>query len=170
MLTGMVDEATKWALFRGARVSVAPSPHESFSLTVVEALTAGVPVVVHAQCGATREHCERSGAGLWFRDSAEFESVLELLTADDVLHARLAANGVGYVDANFRWPVILDRYCAFLDRFTGGGWTGAVATVLVGARRGGVTGRACRSARGGPSRPRAGGGVGRAVWRGGRSG
>jgi glycosyltransferase involved in cell wall biosynthesis len=127
VLAGMVDEATKWALLRGARVSVAPSPHESFSLTVVEALTAGVPVVVHAQCGATREHCERSGAGLWFRDFAEFESALELLTTDDVLHARLAANGVGYVEANFRWPVILDRYCAFLDRFTGGGAAGATA-------------------------------------------
>jgi glycosyltransferase involved in cell wall biosynthesis len=124
VLTGMVDEATKWALLRGARVSVAPSPHESFSLTVVEALTAGVPVVVHAQCGATREHCERSGAGLWFRDFAEFESVTELLTTDDELHARLAANGVDYVRANFGWPVILDRYCAFLDQFTGGGEVG----------------------------------------------
>ncbi len=120
VLTGMVDDATKWALLRGARVSVSPSPHESFSLTVVEALTAGVPVVVHAQCGATREHCERSGAGLWFRDFSEFESVIEMLTTDDALHARLAANGIGYVDANFRWAVILDRYCAFLDRFTGG--------------------------------------------------
>jgi len=121
VLTGMVDDATKWALLRGARVAVAPSPHESFSLTVVEALTAGVPVVVHAQCGATREHCERSGAGLWFRDFAEFESVLEILTTDDVLHGELATNGLRYVDANFRWSVILDRYCAFLDRFSGGG-------------------------------------------------
>ena len=134
VLTGMVDDATKWALLRGARVSVSPSPHESFSLTVVEALTAGVPVVVHAQCGATREHCERSGAGLWFRDFAEFESVLEMLTTDDVLHARLAANGLRYVDANFRWAVILDRYCAFLDRFTGG-VTGGVNQGGEGRRR-----------------------------------
>jgi glycosyltransferase involved in cell wall biosynthesis len=120
VLTGMVDDATKWALLRGARAAVAPSPHESFSLTVVEALTVGVPVLVHAQCGATREHCERSGAGLWFSDFAEFESALEVLTTDDVVHAGLAANGLRYVEANFRWPVILDRYCAFLDRFTGG--------------------------------------------------
>ncbi len=108
----MVDDATKWALLRGARALVAPSPHESFSLTVVEALTVGVPVLVHAQCGATREHCERSGAGLWFGDFAEFESALEVLTTDDVVHAGLAANGLRYVEANFRWPVILDRYCA----------------------------------------------------------
>lgn len=120
VVTGVVDETTKWALLRGARVLAAPSPHESFSLTVIEALTAGVPVLVNAACGATREHCERSGAGLWFGDFAEFEAVLELLTSDDASYEVMRANGRRYVDANYRWPVILDRYCAFLERFTGG--------------------------------------------------
>jgi glycosyltransferase involved in cell wall biosynthesis len=32
-VTGVVDDATKWALLRGARVLAAPSPHEAFSLT-----------------------------------------------------------------------------------------------------------------------------------------
>ena len=118
-VTGVVDEATKWALLRGARLLAAPSRHESFSLTVVEALTAGVPVVVNAMCGATREHCERSGAGLWFGDFAEFEAALELLTTDDALHEVMRANGRRYVDANYRWPVILDRYTTFLQRFMG---------------------------------------------------
>ena len=68
VVTGMIDDAAKWALLRGAQALVAPSPHESFSLTVIEALTAGVPVLVNAVCGATREHCEQSGAGLWFGD------------------------------------------------------------------------------------------------------
>jgi glycosyltransferase involved in cell wall biosynthesis len=120
VVTGVVDDATKWALLRGARVLASPSPHESFSLTVIEALTAGVPVVVNAACGPTREHCERSGAGLWFGDFAEFETVLGLLTTDDALHDVMRANGRRYVDANFRWPVILDRYCAFLEGFAGG--------------------------------------------------
>ena len=86
VLTGMVDDAAKWALLRGAQVHVAPSPHESFSLTVIEALTAGVPVLVNAVCGATREHCEQSGAGLWFSDFAEFEAALRLLTTDAARH------------------------------------------------------------------------------------
>ena len=37
VVTGMIDDAAKWGLLRGARVLVAPSPLESFSLTVVEA-------------------------------------------------------------------------------------------------------------------------------------
>jgi glycosyltransferase involved in cell wall biosynthesis len=121
VVTGMIDDAAKWALLRGSQVLVAPSPHESFSLTVVEALTAGVPVLVNAVCGATREHCERSGAGLWFADFAEFEGALGLLTADGVPRDTMRHNGRRYVEANYTWPVILDRYCSFLERFTGGG-------------------------------------------------
>ena len=125
VVTGVIDDATKWALLRGARVLAAPSRHESFSLTVIEALTAGVPALVNAACGPTREHCERSGAGLWFGDFAEFEAMLELMTTDAALHDVMRANGRRYVDANFRWPVILDRYHAFLERFTDGNIKGA---------------------------------------------
>jgi glycosyltransferase involved in cell wall biosynthesis len=125
VVTGVVDDETKWALLRGARVLAAPSPHESFSLTVIEALTAGVPVLVNAACGPTREHCERSGAGLWFGDFAEFEAVLQLMTTDEALYDVMQANGRRYVDANFRWPVILDRYSAFLERFARGNGRGA---------------------------------------------
>jgi glycosyltransferase involved in cell wall biosynthesis len=121
VVTGMVDDDAKWALLRGARALVAPSPHESFSLTVVEALTAGAPVLVNARCGATREHCERSGAGLWFGDFAEFEAVVDLVTTDDAAHETMRGNGRRYVEANYAWPVILDRYCGFLERVYGAG-------------------------------------------------
>jgi glycosyltransferase involved in cell wall biosynthesis len=126
VVTDMIDDDAKWALLRGAQVLVAPSPHESFSLTVVEALTAGVPVLVNAVCGATREHCEQSGAGLWFADFAEFEAALGLLTTAGSRRDVLRRNGRRYVEANYTWPVILDRYCSFLERFTGGrvGMTG----------------------------------------------
>ena len=115
VVTGMVDERTKWALLRGARALAAPSPHESFSLTVVEALTAGVPVVVNQSCAPTLEHCEHSGAGLWFDSFAAFEAVVERITSDDSLHAAMARNGRRYVEANYTWAAVLDRYCAFLE-------------------------------------------------------
>ncbi len=120
VVTGMIDDTAKWGLLRGARALVAPSPYEAFSITVVEALTAGAPVIVNASCGPTREHCERSGAGLWFEGYAEFESVVERMTSDAALHETMRANGRQYVNANYRWPVILDRYCGFLEAFVGG--------------------------------------------------
>jgi glycosyltransferase involved in cell wall biosynthesis len=117
LVAGMIDDHTKWGLLRGARALVAPSPFEAFSITVVEAMTAGAPVIVNAVCGATREHCARSGAGMWFEGYAEFESVVERMLGDAVLHDTMRANGLRYVEANYRWPVILDRYCGFLEAF-----------------------------------------------------
>ncbi len=121
VVTGMIDDAAKWALLRHADALVAPSPHESFSLTVIEALTAGVPVLVNATCGATREHAEQSGAGLWFGDYADFEAMLDTLTTRGARRATMQRNGRRYVEANYTWPVILDRYCSFLERFVGAG-------------------------------------------------
>ncbi len=117
VVTGAVDEAAKWGLVRGARALVAPSPHESFSLTVVEALSVGVPVLVNAFCGATREHCELSGGGMWFAHYGDFEVAVDLLATDDSVHRTLARNGRRYVGANYTWPVVLDRYCSFLEHF-----------------------------------------------------
>ena len=45
-------------------------------------MTAGAPVIVNAVCGATREHCEQSGAGMWFEGYAEFEAVLDRMLGD----------------------------------------------------------------------------------------
>ena len=79
VLTGVVSEADKWDLVRDALVAVSPSALESFSLVVLEAWEQSVPVIVNATCDPTREHCERSGGGLWFDSFREFEVVLERL-------------------------------------------------------------------------------------------
>jgi glycosyltransferase involved in cell wall biosynthesis len=134
-VTGMVDDATKWALVRGATVLAAPSPYESFSLTVLEAFTAGVPVLVNAACGPTREHCAHSGAGLWFADFAEFEGGLELLTTDAHLRAVMGAKARAYA-ANFAWPVIVERYCAFLAHARGGSGSGVARPEAVAPAQG----------------------------------
>jgi glycosyltransferase involved in cell wall biosynthesis len=119
VVTGLIDDASKWGLLRGAHALVAPSPFESFSLTVVEGMTAGAPVIVNAVCGATREHCEQSGAGLWFEGYGEFEAVVERMTGDAALHETMRQNGFCYVERTYRWPVVMARYGAFLEEFVG---------------------------------------------------
>jgi glycosyltransferase involved in cell wall biosynthesis len=112
--TGPVDEATKWDLLRDALVYVHPSALESFSLATMEAWTLGRPVVVNGRCEVTVEHCARSGGGLWFSSYPEFEVVLERLTADAALRERLGARGRAYVEARYRWPVLIERYGRFV--------------------------------------------------------
>ena len=92
-----------------------PSANESFSLVLLEAWVTGIPVVVNGRCAVTREHCERSGGGLWFDGYAHFEAVIDRLIADDELRAALAARGAAYVECFYRWPELAERYEAFLD-------------------------------------------------------
>jgi glycosyltransferase involved in cell wall biosynthesis len=113
VVTGPVDEPTKWDLLRDATALVSPSALESFSLVVMESWTQGRPVVVNGRCEPTREHCEASRGGLWFSSYPEFEVVLERLLADADLQSRLGRRGRDYVRSRFAWPVLVERYGRF---------------------------------------------------------
>lgn len=116
IVAGVVDETVKWGLLEGAAALVSPSPFESFSIVLIEAWTAGTPVLVNASCLATTEHVRRSGGGLTFSGYGRFEVAVERLTGDEALRSGLAARGGAYVRRTFTWPVIIDRYRGFLER------------------------------------------------------
>ena len=106
VVTGTVSEADKWDIMRDALVAVSPSALESFSLVVIEAWVDEVPVLVNGTCGPTREHCERSGGGLWFTSYPEFEATLDRLVCDASLRAEL-----GHARAALSWTGISDGRC-----------------------------------------------------------
>jgi glycosyltransferase involved in cell wall biosynthesis len=115
VVAGMVDEDVKWGAYAGAVALVQPSPYESFSLVLIEAWLAGAPALVNAGCLATREHCARSGGGLWFGSYGSFEVAVDRLVGDAALRGALAARGRAYAEAEFAWPVLLERYVRFLS-------------------------------------------------------
>jgi glycosyltransferase involved in cell wall biosynthesis len=114
-VVGSVSEGDKWDLLGGASALVSPSPWEAFSLVVAEAWSARTPVLVNAGCAATVEHCRRSGGGLYFDGYGEFEVAVDRLVGDDGLGADLGRRGRAYVDARFRWPLVIDRYASFVE-------------------------------------------------------
>jgi len=116
IVTGSVDEATKWGLLRGARALVSPSAYESLSLVVLEAWSVGTPVLVNGACATTRRHCSASGGGLWFEGFGEFEIGVEQVLGDDDLRRDLGDAGRAYVEARYRWAAVLRRYTSFLER------------------------------------------------------
>ncbi len=115
VVTGPVPEDVKWGALRGALALLNPSGYEAFSLVLIEAWAAGVPVVVNERCAATREHVERSAGGFAFDGYARFEVVLERLLADAGLRHALAEAGRSYVSERFSWPAVIGRYTTFLE-------------------------------------------------------
>ncbi|MGE3328094.1 MAG: glycosyltransferase family 4 protein [Acidimicrobiia bacterium] len=116
IVAGRVDETVKWGLLSSAQILVSPSGFESFSFVVLEAWHAGTAVLVNGRCDATREHCERSGGGLWFGDYPTFEVCLERMLGPSALTDAMAALGRRYVRENFTWEIVTDRYVSFIDR------------------------------------------------------
>lgn len=113
IVAGPIDDDVKWGAIRACSALISPSYLESFSIVLLEAWTAGRPVVVNALCGATREQVERSGGGFSFGNYGAFEVALEHLLRPDV-NAAVGARGNAYVRANYAWPVLIERYERFL--------------------------------------------------------
>ena len=119
---GYLSEEEKAAAMAGARVVLCPSPYESLSIVLLEALALGVPGLVNGRSEVLKDHCLRSNAGLFYEDADEFVEALGLLLDQGPLRDALGTNGRRYVREEFRWDVVLER------------WRGLLATVAGGSR------------------------------------
>ncbi len=113
---GFVDDEVREALLARARVLVMPSPFESLSMVLLEAWNHGVPVLVNARCRVTRGQTERADGGLYFRSVAEFEAALDYLLDHDETRRRLGAQGLAYVEREYRWPTVMAKLEALLNQ------------------------------------------------------
>ncbi len=117
---GFRPEAEKWDALTAATALVMPSPHESFSLVVLEAWAQGTPVLATARSPVLRGHVERAGGGFLYDLVADdFARGAEALLGDESLRKTLGERGRAYVEARYRWPRITDAYLAFLERVFG---------------------------------------------------
>jgi glycosyltransferase involved in cell wall biosynthesis len=88
---------------------VSPSANESYGIVLLEAWSAGTPVVVNARCAATVELVRASGGGAWF------DGVGQLSAALDLVGHEHAAAGATFVRDVMSWDAVTHRYAAFLD-------------------------------------------------------
>jgi glycosyltransferase involved in cell wall biosynthesis len=100
---------------------VCPSPYESLSIVLLEGLALGTPGLVSARSAVLEEHCRRSNAGLFYADGDEYVEAVDLLAREETLRDALGANGRRYVEAEYRWNVVIDRWRALLAAAAAGG-------------------------------------------------
>ncbi len=107
---GFVSEAVKAQACAVALALCQPSHHESFSRVIMESWMAGRPVLVNENCPPTRGHVERSKGGLAFRSYEEFAAAVDWLKANPTLAIQMGGNGQRYVQQNYLWPIVVDRF------------------------------------------------------------
>jgi glycosyltransferase involved in cell wall biosynthesis len=116
LVTGFVDYQTRDDALEGAFALAQPSFFESFSMILTEAFAFGRPAIVDGRCAVLRGHAQRSGAAIPYDNFGEFEGALEMLLADPALARAMGAAGRTYVEREYTWDVVLDRYEALLER------------------------------------------------------
>lgn len=112
---GYVSEYVKYNALQQTSVAVAPSPFESFCIAALESWMHRKPLLANGRCDVLLGHCVRSDGGLWYTDYPEFRETLRLLLSEDSLRAELGDQGRQYVEANYRWPVIEERWRAAIQ-------------------------------------------------------
>jgi glycosyltransferase involved in cell wall biosynthesis len=104
---GYVSEAEKLAAFKGAVLSLQPSPLESLSITTLESFSVETPVLVNRQCPALLEHVEASGAGLAYGSQEEFLAGFRQLYGRPGLRRKMGEKGLAYVRKYYSWEAVL---------------------------------------------------------------
>jgi glycosyltransferase involved in cell wall biosynthesis len=109
---GYVDPRDRRALYEGARLLVQPSFDEGFGLTVLEAMSLGVPVVA-ANRGSLPQLLGDAGPLVDPEDPAAIGHAIAQVLSDDVYAAACAAKGLVRA-RTFRWDrtahLVYDTY------------------------------------------------------------
>ena len=93
---GFVSEAEKRRLMHDADVFVMPSTRESLSISVLEAMREGTPVLVNGRSPVLCDHVADSGGGAVYQDYRSFAQELSRMLADDNLRRELGGRGRNY--------------------------------------------------------------------------
>jgi len=102
---GPLDEGDKWALLFESSALAMCSDSESFGMSVLEALAAGVPVVVTRTC--PWEEIDAHGCGFWVDQNPEsIAEGIERILRDPARARSMGESGRDLVAARYRWPVI----------------------------------------------------------------
>ena len=117
---GFVDEPTRDALLQQAVLLAVPSRFESLSLVLLEAWNHGLPAVVNGHCAVLKGQALRADGALCYRNHDEFSRCIDVLLQRRDLARALGAQGLAYVNREYRWPTVIAKVDALLQQVVRG--------------------------------------------------
>ena len=112
---GFVDKSDKYNAYAAALATCQPSVNESFSIVIMESWICGRPVLVHDKCAVTQDFVRRANGGLYFNSFYEFKGCIEYLLNNRTNADLMGENGREFVNRNFSWNVIVEKYREFFN-------------------------------------------------------
>jgi glycosyltransferase involved in cell wall biosynthesis len=107
LFPGWIEGDVKAAVLQGAALVALPSHKESFALGAVEALAAGVPVLLSPGVNLARD-IEAAGAG-WVAGASSLRTTLIEALSDPGERTRRGAAGRAFVQSRFTWSSIAEQ-------------------------------------------------------------
>ena len=111
---GFLNDQDKFDALAASDLLLMPSYYESLSMVALEAWALGKPVLANGKCEVLRGQCVRSRAGLYYETQAEFIETLRAISESRSLNAAFGANGRGFFQRHYAWPVIEQKYLDIL--------------------------------------------------------
>jgi glycosyltransferase involved in cell wall biosynthesis len=111
---GFVPEDVKRAAMAGAEALICPSPYESLSITLLEAMSLGTPVLASSRSDVLVDHCLKSQGGLAYGTADEFTESVRFFVLNEGFRRALGGGG------KRSWDSVLDRLVEQIDFASGG--------------------------------------------------
>lgn len=112
---GFVSEEEKYNGIAGAKALILPSKYESLSISVLEALSIRIPIIVNGECEVLKGHCLKSNAGLYYNNYFEFEGCINYLCNNVEVTNCMKDNGKKYIDSHYTWDVVVNRFKRMIE-------------------------------------------------------
>lgn len=113
---GFVSDEDKFDGIKGAKALILPSKFESLSISVLEAMTLSIPVIVNGICDVLKGHCVKSNGGLYYKNYFEFEGCVNYMLEHPEEYRMLCANARKYVEDYFQWDDIMKKFDRIIER------------------------------------------------------
>jgi glycosyltransferase involved in cell wall biosynthesis len=107
VMIGEVYADEKWDVLNQADLFILPSHQENFGLAVVEAMAAGVPVVISDAVNIHREIVRANAGAVTAIDRSAIARTIDSLLSDDAGRRQMGGNGRRLVEERYTWKEVV---------------------------------------------------------------